>query len=133
MWLLRVSIVVTVLLYTYSFDNLNLTGRHRRILRAIAGRMKVEQKLPILPASNEISDSILTNIAETMENNELVALRFNKAAKKIEAKELGLRIAQASNSEVIQTLGHTVLLFRPTQPPSIVSQLLKAEFDKTDQ
>jgi RNA-binding protein YhbY len=51
-------------------------------------------------------------------DEELVLLRLNKAVeKKKGAKRLGERIAQELDAHVAQTLGHTVLLYRPSVPP----------------
>ena len=50
--------------------------------------------------------------------HELLLLRLNKAIKKNKGvKILGARIAEQLQAHVAQTVGHTVLLYRPGIPP----------------
>jgi pyrimidine deaminase RibD-like protein/RNA-binding protein YhbY len=59
---------------------------------------------------------------------ELVLVRLNQAvAKKRYVKQLGDRIAQQLQAHVVQTSGHTVLLYRPGKPPVLDLESLVLE------
>lgn len=105
---------------------MKLTGKHNRSLRAIAGRMKLAKTLNTIQL-NEVTSQSLSNIDISLASHEMVLLRMLTLDKKSAAKELGLSVAEKTNSTVVQTVGHTVLLYRPTNPPSAVSRMLQAE------
>ena len=46
--------------------------------------------------------------------------------KKSDANELGMKIAEASSSLLAQTVGHSILLYRPSEPHGRVTQMLNA-------
>ena len=67
---------------------------------------------------------------------EVVNVRLNKAVgKKKLANQLGNRIAKELNAHVAQTVGHTVLLYRPGVPPVLdleqMSAVTRDEDDKS--
>lgn len=108
-----------------------VTGAMRRALRRLAGKLKAEdgltqhnlagrdtadteeeaQALEFDPAWMERLDFLLWQ-------KELVNVRLNSAVgKKKLARVLGERLAKAHNAHLAQTVGHTVLLYRPGIPP----------------
>lgn len=52
------------------------------------------------------------------------------AAKKKEAKVVGEVMATAVSAELVQVIGHTYLLFKPSNPPRIDMVKLTAGADK---
>jgi RNA-binding protein YhbY len=64
---------------------------------------------------------------------ELICIRLNKAVKKKkEAKVLGTRIAAELTAHVAQTVGHTVLLYRPGIPATLDLDQLVASMKGND-
>jgi RNA-binding protein YhbY len=104
-------------------------GKDKRALRAIASRLKINKALVTLPVS-ELSPGSIRNIDDTLTKHEMVMLRFNDVAKKADAKLMGASAAASCNAELVQTVGHTGLLFRRCHPPSVISNLLKVELEK---
>ena len=111
-----------------------VTGAMRRALRALANQSKSDGSLTevqwggaSVPTNDNMEDALekislparwMENLDTTLWNKEIVLLRLNSAvAKKKGAKILGQRIADALRAHVAQTVGHTVLLYRPGMPP----------------
>ena len=66
-------------------------------------------------------------------DNEIVNLKLNKAIKKKKwVKQLGNRIGQELDAHVAQTVGHSVLLYRPGMPPVLDLKQLVEERTKKD-
>eukprot|EP00977_Amphora_coffeiformis_P027382 scaffold34608_cov172-Amphora_coffeaeformis.AAC.2 len=113
-----------------------VTGAMRRALRAFANKGKTEGALTEIQwggskvhADEDMEEALekiilparwMENLDTTLWKKEVVLLRLNAAvAKKKGAKILGQRIADALRAHVAQTVGHTVLLYRPGMPPVI--------------
>lgn len=126
-----------------------MTGAKRRALRALSGRLKMDNALtevawggpsirnmddlesavaglPLKPSWMEATDDLLWQ-------HELILLRLNNAvAKKKGAKLLGERIADQLGAHVAQVVGHTALLYRPSVPPVLDLEFLsKPAVDNT--
>lgn len=128
----------------YDAENYShINGAMRRALRSIAGRSKRDGSLVQVnwngknKANNEEEVDGLELPAEWTEHldgqlwkNELVILRLNKAVnKKKLAQKLGERVAGALGAHVAQSVGHTVLLYRPGIPPVLDLEKLTEEDD----
>lgn len=118
---------------TYAY----ITGSMRRALRGHAMRKKSDNTLseidwggPSLTIDSTIEDlepmvqalaldpTWMERVDRDLWSREIVSLRLNKAIKKKKGvKVLGERIAQQLQAHVAQTVGHTVLLYRPGMPP----------------
>lgn len=113
-----------------------VTGAMRRALRAFANNSKSDGSLTevqwggkSVQTDENMEEGLekitlparwMENLDKTLWKKEVVLLRLNSAvAKKKGAKILGQRIADALRAHVAQTVGHTVLLFRPGMPPVI--------------
>lgn len=116
-----------------------LNGSKRRALRGLAGRQKANKSLTEVALSSRSGVSI--NDEESLEaavtnfpldpswmeatddqlwKHELLLLRLNNSVKKKkEAKLLGQRIAENLGAHVVQVVGHTALLYRPSIPPRL--------------
>lgn len=127
-----------------------VTGSMRRALRALAARKKAERTMVEVNwggASVEVDSDMETAIEtlvlepEWMEHvdavlwrEELLQLKLNQAvAKKKGAKLLGERIADQLSAHVAQTVGHSVLLYRPGLPPVLNLEQLVAESKGSDE
>ena len=130
-----------------------ITGGMRRALRSLAGRKKTDSTLAVM-AWPSAGPSVSTHDADlaaqvdalTLDpswvealdaclwQEELVLVRLNNAvAKKKGAKMLGERIAAELGAHVAQTVGHTVLLYRPGIPPILDLQELLEEYRSKDE
>ena len=129
----------------------NMNGPKRSALRSLAGKLKKESKMqhfdwPSYSDSVEIIkddesfdlDGVISSlpldhswleiIDKALWESELIVLRLNNAvAKKKGAKLLGERIAAELKAHVAQTVGHTVLLYRPGLPPVLNLDTLISE------
>ena len=121
-------------------DVSTINGGMRSVVRSLAGRMKKADTLQQVnwggeKASDEDNVDELPLGANWMEqvdsmlwDHELVNLRLSRAVgKKKLAKQLGERIAAELNAHVVQTVGHTVLLYRPGMPPVLDLEALVEE------
>jgi RNA-binding protein YhbY len=99
-------------------------GKHKRTLRAISNRMKSTQQLPLLYCK-DITEGFLINLNDLIKCKELVQIKMNVDKKK-EAKEIGIRLALETNSIVAQVVGHSILLYKESNPPGDVSKALAA-------
>lgn len=112
-YLISISICILInFLYSLEFN-----GYSRRILRSIAAKLKTTKDLNTINYTTE-NDTALLNIQESLNSHELLCLRLNDIDKKSEGKVIGMNLAKLTNSELIQTLGHTILLYRESKPPN---------------
>lgn len=91
--------------------------------------MKISKSLNIIPF-NSLTEGSVRNIKESLATHELLQLRLNNFDKSQDVKIICSSLADETGSEIVQILGHTVLLFKPTKPTSAVSLLLQQELDK---
>lgn len=129
----------------------SMTGAHRSVLRSLAGRMKADGIMPELSVALEDDEArIRDEEDETLEDvvnkfplkarwleevdrilwsKEVILLRLGGVvAKKKAAKYLGIRIAKELGATVAQTVGHTVLLYRPGDPPGLnLNKMIEAK------
>ena len=106
-------------------------GKERRALRAIANRMKQDLSLLILPCSVSYNDNFIKNIKESLDSKELILLKFHDIEKKKEVKEIMIDICDKSNSEIIQVVGHTALIYKEKEKNSKIRKVLKDEIEKS--
>lgn len=60
----------------------------------------------------------------------MLQLRLNNLDKAQDVKAISCSLAEHTESEVVQVVGHTLLLFKASKPASVVSLLLKQELEK---
>ena len=136
-----------------------LSGKGRRALRAVAQRLKSQSELatvtcststgPIpIPApdsegssgkglsgaSVELSAGFVDNLQAVLVSRGLVQVRFSQAGKRKECQALGAELVErlGSGTELVQVVGHTALLYRPSQSGEggEVERLLRLELAK---
>ena len=128
----------------------NMTGKKKRLLRAMALRQKTDGIMPSvewplqkgnlihdstdIDSLNEISidNRFIERVDQLLFDHEVVLLRLTNVVKKKKgAKIIGDRVAQITNAYVAQVLGHTALLYRPATPPIIdLDELLQKDLDE---
>ena len=134
-------------------DYSQITGAMRSAVRTLAGRRKKDGSLvthawpgqvPVIEGGD--ADKLETDVRDlhldaswmeavdtTLWRHELVLVKLTKAVKKTTragkaAKQLGERLAAELDAHIAQTVGHTVLLYRPGIPP--VLDLAKIETEQ---
>ena len=106
-------IIILILFYSTAVESSSGVGSTRRFLRSIAARGGLAQvQLPINSAStlSETSGFII-NLKNLLSTKELVKIKTSYK-KKNEVKAISDDIAKISKSEVVQVIGHTILLYR---------------------
>lgn len=97
---------------TLSMSQLN--GKDRRFLRSIAGRMKTENNLSVVDsATYPLTPNNFQGLKQSLKLKELVQVKFRQIKKKAEAKTAGIALAESLECELVQVVGHSVLLYQP--------------------
>jgi len=90
-----------------------LRGRDRRYLRGLGHGLE-----PTAFVGKEgVGPSVVASIGEAFAHHELIKVRLERGCP-VERKEAGRQLAALTQSELVQVLGRTVLLYRrdPEQP-----------------
>lgn len=87
-----------------------LTGKQKRSLRAIASNRRA-----IIQVGKEgISGNLIVSLEQALEAHELVKVSVLKNCSD-PLKEIAFDLAGASNSEIVQTIGRTFVLYRKSK------------------
>ena len=96
---------------------LEITGRQRRELRSLAGRLEQSKELrrmhcvePSVGAT-ELREQLAAGGASAG----LVRCKFPMVEKKVEVRPLADELAELADAQVVQIIGHTALFFRRTE------------------
>jgi len=91
-----------------------LTGKQKNQLRGLAHKLK-----PIVAiGSGGYSQSIKAELDSALAHHELLKLKLPALAK-ADRDQLLTTICSETNSEVVQVIGHIVVLYRPATDPAI--------------
>lgn len=88
-----------------------LTQRQKKQLRGIAQRMEAMTKV----GKAGLSEAFIKSVDELLELHELVKVRFSEH--KDERKDLTIKLAEGTNSTLIASIGHVIVLFRRNPDP----------------
>ena len=89
---------------------MDLTGKQKRHLRGLGHNLH-----PLVTIGDKgLSDSVLTELDQTLEHHELIKVKVN-AGDREEKKVLIAEMVKKSASTLVQTIGHTALLYRKAQ------------------
>lgn len=93
-----------------------LTGKHRRYLRALGQRLAATLHV----GHDGVTDAVVGQADTQLEARELIKVRVSDNAPG-SRHEAAAELAQRTDAEVAQVLGRTALLYRPRkQDPAIV-------------
>ena len=101
-------------------------GRQRRILRSMANRLKLEDKLDVLSSGKIISAAFKDNMRAVLSSKELIQVKL-RVEKKKEAKVIGEELAREMDALLAQVVGHSLLLYRASSPPGPITNSLLEE------
>jgi RNA-binding protein len=85
-----------------------LRGKQRRYLRGLGNELKAM----VYMGREGISEGLLQSLEEVYTHHELIKVKVERNCP-LDRREAGQRLAEASNSHLVQVLGYTVLLYRP--------------------
>ncbi len=90
----------------------HLNNAQRKALRAQAQHLEPT----IFYGKNGLSEAFLAGLEESLDRHHLVKVRLT--TEKDQRKELGRRMADAAGAELIDIVGHVVVLYRVPAKPS---------------
>ena len=91
-----------------------LTDKQRKHLRALAHHRKVI----VIVGQNGLSENVIAEIDNALAHHELVKVRVN-AGDRDTRRAMVDEIAAQTQSDVVQTIGHVGVFYRPALPPVI--------------
>ena len=90
---------------------MNLTPKDKRKLKSLAHHLK-----PVIQVGQKgITDSILSAIDKTLQDHELIKIKFVDF--KEDRRNITIKIAETTKSELITIIGNTSILFRQNTDP----------------
>ena len=103
-------------MHTFSLNSLMMTGKQRRALRSLAHSLK-----PLLQlGKNGLSDQFLDQLNTALLQHELIKLKVLENAPNT-PRECAKILEEQPALEVIQTIGRTIILYRPhPEDPQII-------------
>ncbi|GAB4340318.1 MAG: ribosome assembly RNA-binding protein YhbY [Calditrichia bacterium] len=85
-----------------------LTGKEKRALRAQGNSLKAE----VWVGKEGVSDGIVKTLLNSLNTKELVKVKILEACPE-DKKEVGAKLSEATEAELVQVLGNTLLFYKP--------------------
>lgn len=93
-----------------SVSTMNLTGKQKRFLRAMGSGID-----PIVQVGKMgVNENVITQIDEALEARELLKIKVLNNCP-IDLKEVAEQVAVETDCAVAQTIGHIILVYRPSK------------------
>lgn len=93
---------------------MDLTGKQKRHLRGLGHELH-----PLVTvAAKGLSDTLLTELDQTLEHHELIKVRVN-AEDRQARQALIEEMTNRSGATLVQSIGHVALLYRQAKQPSL--------------
>lgn len=89
---------------------MTLSGKEKRVMRARANTVKPSVQI----GKEGLSEKTQNFITEAFNNKDLVKVKVLDNCPE-DYKEIAKRLSAIENTEVVQTLGRTILLYRPLE------------------
>lgn len=90
-----------------------MTSKQRAYLRGLANTIDAIFQI----GKSGISDNLIAQLSDALEARELIKISVLETAP-ADAKTLGVEIAEATNSTLVQTVGNKITLYRPRKKDS---------------
>jgi len=90
-----------------------MTSKQRAYLRGLANTIDAIFQI----GKSGISDNLINQLSDALEARELIKISVLETAP-ANAKTLGIEIAEATNSTLVQTVGSKITLYRPRKKDS---------------
>ncbi|MBQ6452145.1 MAG: ribosome assembly RNA-binding protein YhbY [Solobacterium sp.] len=92
-----------------------LSGKQKRYLRSLAQNQRAMFQI----GKDGLSDNLINTVDEALEAHELVKIKFLKTVSE-DHDEIAFDLAMHTESEIVQTIGHTIVLYRRAREPKII-------------
>jgi RNA-binding protein len=92
-----------------------LNGKQKRYLRSLASRDRAIFQI----GKDGLSDAMIEQIGNALKSRELVKISVLKNSS-ADLKETAFDLAMHTKSEVVQIIGHTIVLYRKAEEPQIL-------------
>jgi RNA-binding protein len=91
-----------------------LTAKQKRHLRALAHKLK-----PVVLIGNAgVTEGVINEIRSSLEHHELIKVRISGVDRSERQKNIE-SICRQTDSELINSIGHIAVLYRPAEKPQI--------------
>ena len=101
--------------------NMSLTPKQRSFLRGKAHKLS-----PVVMTGKEgLTEGVLQAVYHALRSHELIKVRLGSEDKPSFKDAATQLMSQVDGVETVQTIGHNVVLFRPSTPPGKVSKSLQ--------
>lgn len=91
-----------------------LTGKQKRYLRSLASTQSATFRV----GKEGVSDNMIIGIRQGLEANEIVKVKVLDNCTQ-ELNEVALDLSAGTKSDIVQIIGHTIILYRPSKEPKI--------------
>jgi len=95
---------------------MSITQKQLKQLRKLAHHLKVI----VIIGQHGLTDNVMHEIDNALEIHELLKIRIN-AGDKAERNKIIDQIAQQTQSDVIQRIGHIGVFYRPAEDPKLLA------------
>lgn len=92
-----------------------LTGKQKRYLRSLA----VNQRSLFQIGKDGLSYNLVASLGDSLEAHELVKVNLLKTCDG-DIKEIAFDLAMHTSSELVQIIGRTIVLYRPSKERKII-------------
>ncbi|HBE98503.1 MAG TPA: ribosome assembly RNA-binding protein YhbY [Firmicutes bacterium] len=97
-------------------DIVMLTAKNRALLKGLANHLKPQINL----GKGEIDQNVISSIDQSLEAHELIKVKVLQNSNEL-CKDLAKQITEKTSSELVDIIGHTIILYRPSKKnPRIV-------------
>ena len=93
---------------------IKLTGKQNRFLRGLGHGLNPF----VMVGKQHLSEEVVKATHEALETHELIKVRIQEGCL-VDRKEVASQLAAETSSAIVQIIGNTFLLYRPSEDPSI--------------
>ena len=91
-----------------------LTGKQKRYLRSLAS----SQTATFRVGKEGVSENMIIGVRQGLEANEIVKIKvLDNCTQELNA--VALDLSAGTKSDIVQIIGHTIILYRPSTEPKI--------------
>lgn len=87
-----------------------ITSKERAFLRGCANELKASYQI----GKGGVTEAVCTSLSEALEANELIKVKILENAD-LSTKSCAVTCAAATNSNIVQCIGHIFVLYRPAR------------------
>lgn len=92
-----------------------LNGKQKRFLRAEANHLKAV----VMVGKDGVTSNVISSLNDALQAQELVKVSILKTCDQ-DINEITIELMKDTNSELVQTIGKTIILYRKSKEPKII-------------